>query len=154
MINVNSAGNELSWYDVVACQKTRSWTLPIVSDYGIGSGEGNPSNDGRYVAISDGTQMLIVDMDPQPPFAPWANKRIGPARSIADCGLSSCSAIDWVGVSASGRYAVVNHDGDYPRVFDIDPQTLALTPHVYPAGTPECLGHDPAKGFILDLGHA
>jgi hypothetical protein len=153
MINVDGAGTELSWYDVVDCVKTRSWTLPLTSNYGIGSGEGNPSNDGRYVAVSDGTQMLVVDMDPQPPFAPYPSKRIGPARTIADCGLSGC-AIDWVSVSASGRYAVVNYDGDYPRVFDIDPQTLALTPHAYPASTPECLSHAPGNGFVLDLGHA
>jgi len=119
----------------------------------VGSGEGNPSNDGRFVAIASVTEMLVVDMDPQPPFAPWPSRRIGPPRTIADCGLSGCS-IDWVSVSASGRYAVVNYNGDYPRVFDIDPTTLALTPHVYPAGTPECLGHDPANGYVLDLGHA
>ena len=153
MINVNSGGTELSWYDVVDCVKTRSWQLPIASSTGVGSGEGNPSNDGRFVAIASATEMLVVDMDPQPPFAPWPSRRIGPPRTIADCGLSGCS-IDWVSVSASGRYAVVNYNGDYPRVFDIDPTTLALTPHVYPAGTPECLGHDPANGFVLDLGHA
>ncbi len=153
MINVDGSGNQLSWYDVVSCATTRTWTLPITSNYGIGSGEGNPSNDGRFVAIASGTQMLIVDMDPQPPFAPYPNQRIGPPRRISDCGLSDCS-IDWVSVSASGKYAVVNYNGDYPRVFDIDPQTLALTPHAYPASTPECLSHDPANGFILDLGHA
>ena len=153
MINVDGAGRELSWYDVVHCTKTRSWTLPITSNYGVGSGEGNPSNDGRFVAVASDSQMVIVDMDPQAPSAPYPNKRIGPPRTIADCGLSSC-AIDWVSVSASGRYAVVNYDGDYPRVFDIDPLTLALTPHVYPQGTPECLAHAPADGYILDLGHA
>lgn len=153
MINVDRSGNELSWYDVVACTKMRSWTLPITSNYGVGSGEGNPSNDGRFVAIASDSQMVIVDMDPQPPFAAYPSRRIGPPRTIADCGLTGC-AIDWVSVSASGRYAVVNYDGDYPRVFDIDPNTLALTPHVYPSGTPECQGHAPANGFILDLGHA
>ena len=153
MINVDGSGNELMWFDVVSCTKTRSWTLPITSNYGIGSGEGNPSNDGRFVAVASATQMVIVDMDPQPPFAAYPNQRIGPVRDISDCGLGSC-AIDWVSVSASGQYAVVNYDGDYPRVFDIDPQTLALTPHAYPASTPECLSHGPANGFVLDLGHA
>jgi len=153
MINVDGAGRELSWFDVVSCTKTRSWTLPIRSNYGVGSGEGNPSNDGRFVAVASDSQMVIVDMDPQSPSAPYPNKRIGPPRTILDCGLSGCS-VDWVSVSASGRYAVVNYSGDYPRVFDIDPLTLALTPHVFPAGTPECLNHDPGKGYILDLGHA
>lgn len=153
MVNVNASGNELMWFDVVNCTKTRSWTLPITSDYGIGSGEGNPSNDGRFVAVASATQMVIVDMDPQPPFAPYPNKRIGPVRDITDCGLSDCS-IDWVSVAASGKYAVVSYNGDYPRAFNIDSLTLTLTPRIYPGSTPECLGHDPANGFILDLGHA
>ena len=153
MVNVTGSGTELMWYDVTSCTKTRTWALPVTSDYGLGSGEGNPSNDGRFVAVASASQMVIVDMDPQAPFAAYPNQRIGPPRDITDCGLSSC-AVDWVSISASGRYAVVNYNGDYPRVFDIDPQTLALTPHVYPASTPECLGHDPANGFILDLGHA
>ena len=153
MINVDGSGKQLTWYDVVNCVTTRSWTLPITSNYGIGSGEGNPSNDGRFVAIANDSQMVIVDMDPQPPFAPYPNKRIGPVRRLSDCGLSDCS-IDWVSVSSSGRFAVVNYNGDYPRVFDIDAATLALTPHAYPASTPECLSHDPTNGFILDLGHA
>jgi len=63
-IAVNKAGTELMWFDVVNCQKTRAWTLPFPADYGIGSGEGNVSADGRYVVISDSTRMVIVDMDP------------------------------------------------------------------------------------------
>jgi hypothetical protein len=153
LINVDQTGTELMWFDVTTCTKTRTWPLPITSQYGIGSAEGNPSNDGRYVAIASNTQMLIVDMDPQAPLAPYPSRRIGPARDITDCGLTDCS-IDWVGVSASGKYAIVSYNGDYPRVFDINPSTLALTPHVYPAATTECLSHDPANGFILDLGHA
>src|SRR5262245_34708304 len=77
MINVNSSGTELSWVDVTSCVKTRTWTLPLKADYGIGSGEGNPSNDGRFVAIGNQTQMVVVDMDPQPPYAPYPSKRIG-----------------------------------------------------------------------------
>jgi len=149
-INVN--GSELMWYDVVRCVKTRSWTLPFAVDY-FGPSEGNPSNDGRYAALTDGTRMFVVDMDPQPPLAPYPAQRIGPAVSIASCGLADCS-VDWVSVSASGTYVVVSYNGDHPRVYDVDPGTLALTPQVYAAGTAECSSHDPASGFIFDLGHA
>ena len=38
-INVNSSGNELMWFDVTTCTKTRTWTLPVAANYGIGSGE-------------------------------------------------------------------------------------------------------------------
>src|SRR5437773_3375968 len=95
-INVDSSGTRLSWFDVVSCTETRSWTLPIASDYGIGSGEGNPSNDGRFVLIASARQIYVVDMDPQPPFAPYPNQRVGPALDVSNCGLSDCS-IDWSG---------------------------------------------------------
>ena len=152
-INVNSSGTELMWFDVTTCTKTRSWTLPIAVDYGIGSGEGNPSNDGRFVALGSATRMFVVDMDPQPPFAAYPNRRIGPTLDISSCGLSSGCAIDWVSISASGKYAVVNYDGDHPRVFDVDPNTLALSPHPEQTAAPRCSGSASA-GYIYDLGHA
>lgn len=149
-INVN--GSELMWYDVVNCVKTRSWSLPFSVEY-FGMGEGNPSNDGRFAALSDGTRMFVVDMDPQAPFAAYPASRIGPARDvIVDSGLSGAS-IDWVSISASGKYAVVSYNGDFPRVFDINPTTLALTPRPMPAASPRCTG-TAANGFIYDLGHA
>jgi len=153
MINVNSSGTVLEWYDVVNCTQTRSWTLPIaVSD--LGTGEGNPSYDGRFVALGNGTQMFIVDMDPQPPYAAYPNKRIGPVVDFSSCGLASgCNSIDWVSISASGKYAVVSYDPDYQRVYDIDPDSLALTPHAIPGTSPKCAG-DPAKGFVYSFGHA
>ena len=151
-INVNSGGTELMWFDVVSCTKKRSWTLPIAADYGIGSGEGNPSNDGRFVLIAGTTQIYAVDMDPQRPFAPYPSRRIGPALDVSDCGLSSCT-IDNATVSASGQYAVVSYQGDNQRVFDIDQSTLGLTPHEMPAHSFRCAG-TPAAGYIYSLGHA
>ena len=148
-INVN--GTELMWYDVVNCVKTRSWTLPFAVTY-FGPSEGNPSNDGRYAALTDGSRMFVVDMDPQPPFAPYPAQRIGPAIDVSNCGLSSCT-IDWVSVSASGKYVVVSYDGDFPRVYDINPNTLALTPRPMPEAAPRCHG-TAAQGDIYDLGHA
>ena len=149
-INVN--GSEIMWYDVVNCVKTRSWSLPFSVSY-FGMGEGNPSNDGRFAALSDGTRLFVVDMDPQPPYAAYPSQRIGPAYDvIADCGLGSCS-IDWVTISASGKYAVVSYNGDFPRIFDVNPATLALTPRPMPAASPRCSG-TAANGFVYDLGHA
>jgi len=45
MINVNSSGSELSWVDATTGSNTRTWTLPLV----------------------------VIDMDPQPPYAPYPN---------------------------------------------------------------------------------
>src|ERR1051326_909319 len=77
MINVTSSGTTLEWVDVTTCTRTRSWTLPITANYGIGSGEGNSSLDGRFVLIGNSTQVVVVDMDPQPPYAPYPSVRIG-----------------------------------------------------------------------------
>jgi len=151
-VNVTSDGLELMWFDVASCTKTRSWTLPIPADYGIGSGEGNPSNDGRFVLIAGSTQIYVVDMDPQPPFAPYPNRPIGPPLDVSQCGLANCT-IDWAGMSASGKYAVVSYSGDNIRVFDVDPSTLVLAPHVMPTGSYRCAGTAGA-GYIYSLGHA
>src|SRR5438128_2156282 len=151
-INVDPSGTELMWFDVVSCTKTRSWSLPIAADYGIGSGEGNPSNDGRFVMINGKRRIYVVDMDPKPPFAPYPNQRIGPALDISSCGVSSCT-LDWASVSASGKYGVVSYSGDNERVFDIDPVTLALTPHAMPTSSYRCHG-TAAAGFTYSLGHA
>ena len=151
-INVDSSGTRLSWFDVVSCTETRSWALPIAADYGIGSGEGNPSNDGRFVLIGGTRQIYVLDMDPQPPFAPYPNQRIGPALDVSNCGLSDCS-IDWSGMSASGKYAVVSYNGDNPRVFDVNASTLALTPHAMSTSSYRCQG-TAAGGFLYSLGHA
>src|SRR5207247_1316555 len=134
-----ASGTRLSWFDVVSCTETRSWALPIAADYGIGSGEGNPSNDGRFVLIGGTRQIYVLDMDPQPPFAPYPNQRIGPALDVSNCGLSDCS-IDWSGMSASGKYAVVSYNGDNPRVFDVNASTLALTPHAMSTSSYRCQG--------------
>jgi hypothetical protein len=151
MINVNSSGTELAWIDATTGLKTRTWTLPFAVT-GFGHGEGNASVDGRFVTLASGTRMFVVDMDPQPPYTPYPNRRIGPAVDISSCGLSSC-AIDWVSSSASGKYSVVSHDGDHPRVFDVNPSTLALTPRPQPSGSPRCSG-TAAGGYVYDVGHA
>jgi hypothetical protein len=149
---INAGGAELMWFNVVTCTKTRTWTLPFSVSY-FGGGEGNPSADGRFAALNDATRVFVVDMDPQSPHAPYPNKRIGPAFDVTSCGLSDCG-IDWVSISPSGKYVVVYHEGDHPRVLDVNPDTLALTPRQIPASAPQCQGHDPTKGAVFDLGHA
>jgi hypothetical protein len=153
-----SGGTTLEWYDVVQQQVTRSWTLPFAVD-GIGSYEGNPSNDGRYVLLNENNpatnsfRMFLVDMDP-----PGGTGRIGPAYDLARDGqMQPGWVIDWVSVSASGKFAVVRYQEDGVgvalRVFDINPTTLALTPRPMPTAYPGMVG-DPAQGFIYTLGHA
>ena len=139
---VNVREQELMWFDVVRCVKTRSWTLPFAVR-GIGPSEGNLSFDGRWVALTDETRMFVVDMEASV---------VGPARDLRDCGLISCT-LDWVSVAPSGQYVVVTYQGAFVRVYDVAPATLALTPRVLPAGALRCTGTG-EQGYVYDLGHA
>src|SRR5438046_5543425 len=86
-------------------------------------------------------------MDPLPGL-------IGPAYDAqTNCGLSDCT-IDHVAISPSAKFMLVHYAGDHDRILDVNPTTLALTPHVYPAGTPECSGHSSSNGFVYDVGHS
>ena len=164
-INVDPTGTELMWFDVVACTRARSWTLPIAVDYGIGSGEGNPSQDGRFVALGSNSAMFVIDMDPQPPFPPYPSRRIGPVYSFPPCSLSTSSPGDCtignLSVSPSGRYVDVKYSStsdtiaDLHRIYEVDPNTLALKPHAMASSSLRC-GSFAARpnGWIFPLKHA
>jgi hypothetical protein len=146
---VSNEGGTLFWYDVRTCATTRSWNLPFSATADIEMGA---SNDGRYLALSDGRRVFVVDMDPQAPYSPYPNQRIGPAYDYSSCGVSSGCQLDWTQVSASGKYVIVHFEGDWQQVLDVNPTTLALTPRAMPSGSYRCHG-TAAQGFIEDLGH-
>lgn len=171
-INVNRAGTELMWFDVMNCVKTRSWPLPIVADYGIGSGEGNVSADGRYVAIANQHQMVVVDMDPKGGGSPsWPYRRIGPVYTFAPCSLDvtrpELGAIDNVSISPSGRYIDVKYAGlaaagaascdtmcDLHRIFEVD-SGLVIRPHLMDASALRCGSFATrTEGWTFPLKHA
>ena len=171
-INVNEAGTELAWFDVVNCVKTRSWTLPIVSDYGIGSGEGNVSNSGRFVAIANQQQMVVVDMDPPPNVAPpYPYRRVGPVYTFPACSLDvaqpNVGRISYVSISPSGKYIDVKYGRvggadtsecislcDPHRIFEVD-TSLVIRPHNMADASLRC-GPFVARpnGWIFPLKHA
>jgi hypothetical protein len=164
MINVNSAGTELSWVDATTGRKTRSWTLPFAAQ-GFGAGEGNASKDGRFIALYDAGHLVVVDMDPQPPYAPYPNKRVGPVYTFPPCSLSVSSPatcpIGNAGVSASGRYVDVKYAGgstetqDVHRIYEVDPLTLGVRPHRMAQGSLRCdTFADRPNGWIFGLKHA
>ncbi len=147
-INVNRAGSELMWFDVTTCTKTRSWALPLVAGYGIGSGEGNPSNDGRFVAIGNDRAVVVVDMDPRPPLPAYPFKRIGPVYAFPPCSLSLRDPGDCrignLSISASGHYIDVKYGAgndttlEMHRIFEVDsdPRRAAdRSPRVPTAGS-------------------
>lgn len=141
---INVRGRMLEWFNVVTCKRTKSISLPF-SVNNFGSGEGNPSFDGRYAAFADDTRMIVVDM---------ATGEIGVPYNVSSCGLSRCT-IGWVSISPSGMYAVVSYKGDHVRVFDVQPSTLALSPRPMPSTAKECHSDEsPSLGYVYDLGHA
>ena len=167
-IAVNKAGTELMWFDVVKCQKTRSWTLPFPADYGIGSGEGNVSADGRYVVISDSKRMVVVDMDPKGPNAPrYPYQRIGPVYTFAPCSLKVgdpdfCPNGN-ISISPSGRYIDLKFASggvdcdticDMHRIFEVD-TGLVIRPHNMDGRALRC-GSFAARpnGWVFPLKHA
>jgi hypothetical protein len=171
-VNVNRTGNELMWFDVSNCVKTRSWILPILSDYGLGSGEGNVSNSGRFVAIANQHQMVVVDMDPPPNVAPaYPFRRIGPVYTFAACSLDvarpDSGSVNNVSISPSGRYIDVKYGGlaaagsgmcdtlcDLHRIFEVD-SGLVIRPHRMADASLRC-GSFAARpnGWVYPLKHA
>jgi hypothetical protein len=162
MINVDKTGTELSWIDVRSCTKVRTWALPITADYGIGSGEGNVSFDGRYVVVANDEQLAVVDMDPQPPYAPYPNRRIGPVFTLPDCdfGEDVECRIGNISISPSGKYVDVKYSGrdstrDAHRIFAVDPVTLEVRPHRMEDTSLRCGSFVArADGWIYPLKHA
>jgi hypothetical protein len=147
LINVNSSGTELSWVDATTGLRTRTWSLPFAVD-GFGQGEGNASRDGRFIALTSASKLVVVDMDPQPPYAPYPNRRIGPVYTFPPCSLmvsapTNCP-IDNASISASGRYVSINYDGgtsetqDIHRIYEVDPVTLGVRPHVMASSSLRC----------------
>ena len=172
-INVSRDGRKLEWFDILACRQTRVWTLPIAVD-GFGKGEGNPSNDGRFVALSSGNSVFIVDMDPQPPYPPYPNVRIGPILSLPTSLPSPPDTIGNISISPLGDYVDVKYadriyggdsadslvTADAHRILTVDPATLALSAHpmspavVCDPGAAYASRYPPSQGWIFPIKHA
>ncbi len=166
-IGVREASDSLVWLDPIACRIERGWKLPL-SPKGIGFNEGNPSNDGRFLALANQDSIVIVDMDPQTPHASYAsgNRRIGPVYVLPPCSLdvarpAQCR-VGNISISASGRYVDVKFGGvsgdsaaEAHRIYEVDPVSLAIRPHAMAATSLRC-GSFQARpnGWIFPLKHA
>ena len=156
LVNVDKAGRELCLFDVVACRKVASWSLPVEVD-GIGSGEGNLSDDGRYVALANDDVLFVVDL-----AAESGKAKTGPMFRLEPCGIDDDDcAIGNVSISPSGRYVDVKFKGrseetkDLHRILEVDPATLALAPHAMSSGAARCGSFaGRTDGWIFPLKHA
>ncbi len=140
----------------VSTQATISTQVLPSTVYGFAQG-GNPSKNSRYVVVTDNdgsstsasSKIYMVDT---------VNMTTGPTYDLTTNGYWTSGW--WVGygtVSPSGAYAVIKFGGGasdtFIQVFDINPSTLVLTPHVYSSSVPVG-GGNPATGFIWGLKHA
>jgi hypothetical protein len=117
----------------------------------LGKGEGNPSNDGRYVPVSatraaDGRAVVFV-----------ADAAAGTKSADLDVAAQGFSALDWVGVSQTGRYVVLfgTLGGVWGRAKVYDRATLAPVHYWadHPTGHAD-LGVDAAGDDVLFGGAA
>jgi hypothetical protein len=143
-IVVDDVSGTLCWTNIrthaVLWMFNFSRVLPAFSHSdGIGSFEGNPSDDGRFIALSDAAttsgaggpvHVLIVKMNTRPPV--WA------ISTLPDPGLLQHSGkIGWVSVSPDARELVVKYGADSTsdsgendeciRVFDLDTDSTSAT---------------------------
>jgi len=155
LVNVDKAGRELCLFDVLACRKVASWSLPVEVD-GIGAGEGNLSDDGRYLALGNDDVVFVVDLS-----APSGPAKTGPRFDLEPCGFEGDCTIGNLSISPSGRYVDVKFKGkiedtkDLHRILEVDPATLALAPHTMSAGATRCGSFQGrTDGWIFPLKHA
>jgi hypothetical protein len=169
--NQQHDADSLMWVDFSPSKngkvsQIRGWRLPFRPAL-IGQGEGNTSNDGRFIALSDakesGTRIVVVDMDPDRSGLDYASghRRIGPVYTLPPCSLSIGCKIGNISISPSGRYVDVKYAGrgDFHRILAVDPTTLALRIQNMAAKAPRCgtlIDGQPVgpNGWLMGLKHA
>ena len=110
----------------------------------IGVGEGNISDDNRYVALvgvtSTGVDVLVYDI---------TNQRTVSRRAFPGP-ITLGRDIDWVGISPSGKYVVVCLNGTTKAHDVYDSQTMAFLRRLTPGSvTHGDLGYDTAGNEVL-----
>jgi hypothetical protein len=145
LLGVTGGGSVVTYNVRTGATATRA----AVSGYSagwLGKGEGNPSNDGRYVPVSakrsaDGREVVYV-----------ADAVAGTKSADLDVAAQGFSDLDWVGVSQTGRYLFLfgTIDGAWARVKVYDRATLAPVHYWtdYPTGHSD-LGLDAAGNDVI-----
>ena len=172
-IAVDNKGSELKWVDVRTGKTDRnhSWKFEPGAVQGIGMGEGNPSDDARYIALGRTTEVtpgrflthvFAVDM--------LGNRMGDTSWTVPDCDLAPNDNCDvgWFTISPDGHFLVVKYadqgdsaadNRDCTRVFDFNRTTLAFTPHAMTEAVPcgrrmDGTPLDERAGWVHPLKHA
>src|SRR5262245_31751589 len=113
-INVNTDGSELRWVDVrtgIGVPGKR-WIFGPHALQAIGMGEGNPSDDGRFVALGRTTEITTDHFVTHVFAVDMAQGRIGDTSwTVPDCGLApndNCR-VGWFSISPDGKFLVVKY---------------------------------------------
>jgi hypothetical protein len=141
---INVKESTLSWFDVTTCTETKRIHLPFRADY-IGGGKGgNPTQDGRYVALLDKqkTNIYLVDME---------RNTVGPPHEIEPCPMEKCN-VSFASLSPTGRYLLVHYGGvDGNRIYDVNMEELTVKLRPLPADSPGCQERKTADGYAMDV---
>ena len=149
LIGVTGSGSVVNYNVRTKATTTRAAVSGYTGGW-LGKGEGNPSNDGRYVPVSakraDGREVVFV-----------VDAVAGTKSADLDVTAEGFSALDWVGVSQSGRYLFLfgTLEGVWGRSKVYDRATLALVHYWsdHPTGHAD-LGLDAAGNDVLFGGAA
>jgi hypothetical protein len=150
LIGVTGTGS-IVYYNARTKSATTKASVSGYSSGWLGKGEGNPSNDGRFVPVSakrsaDGREVVFV-----------ADAAAGTKSADLDVAAQGFSDLDWVGVSQTGRYLLLfgTLDGVWGRAKVYDRATLALVSYWsdHPMGHAD-LGIDAAGNDVLFGGAA
>jgi hypothetical protein len=172
-INVSIAGDVLRWVDV-RTGMTRSgheWKFEPQAVQQIGMGEGNISEDARYIALGRTTEVKRGRFQTHVFAVDMYKNRVGDTSwTLPDCDLApnnNCK-VGWFSISPDAHYLVVKYadqgddDGenkDCVRVFDFNQATLTFTPRPMRRDPPCGLRRngaplDRTAGWVYPLKHA
>jgi hypothetical protein len=176
VVNVTQDSLKLTVVDVRTCTHDASWPDIVLGSAtckaaGFGSGEGNLSDNGKFVAwlgIGSGCNHWLWDvartMDPRTGYS-------GPYLSTTRL-TDTVSAVDWVSFSPSGKFIVVHYQSSATQVYAVDTAQLLSNPCGSPwppcqlnpsfavprpvhesQSWPGQIG-DTSQGYIYSVGHA
>lgn len=137
LVNVTADGKSLQWIDVLNDSITKSWDLTPAAPLGVdgfGDGEGNMSDDGRYIALfrsvdptgvtTNDADVFVVDMSQAGAAALGPVLRVVSTDPVAQ---KTNRIVTWATMSPLGNFVVLHWRGEKTSVLDFNKSTMVLS---------------------------
>lgn len=137
LVNVTSDGKKLQHINVLTDSIEQEWDLSLAIAAGVtgfGDGEGNLSDDGRWIALfrnvdatgitSNDADCFVVDMSLSGASALGAVLRVPSTDPIS---VFTNKVMTWLTMSASGNYVVAHWRGEKTSILSLNKTTRVLT---------------------------